>query len=315
MGKLFIIGNGFDLSHKMLTEYKDFRTYVMKEYGLPEPQEEVPDIPDSFLLPDGGEGVDTQDAMHLALWLLTWCNGKKDCKWKKFESNLAKLDYAIVMNDNTIFCGDKDNPFREAANYEMFANDLKVAMQKLPEIFARWVKNIQISKDQKRDVVDLFDGSSMFLNFNYTETLETLYGISDEKVCHIHGKRGGNEPLIVGHRKKKQREFHVHYAADSILQGIDQDLKKDTKSAWKRHREFFEQLKDSDITEIYSYGFSFSRVDMSYIRKICSDIDTQKIIWYQNDFKLTDKKKHKNEQKIRSAGFRGEFGTPFHITN
>lgn len=39
MKKLFIIGNGFDISHGLPTRYCDFQTYLKKEY--PEASEDM----------------------------------------------------------------------------------------------------------------------------------------------------------------------------------------------------------------------------------------------------------------------------------
>ena len=67
---------------------------------------------------------------------------------------------------------------------------------------------------------------------------------------------------------------------------------------WKRNNAFFQKLENENITEIYSYGFSFSDVDMIYIKKICSDVDTDNVIWYLNDYGLDDTKKSRIEEKI-----------------
>lgn len=313
MSKLFIIGNGFDSAHEMPTGYGAFRNYLIQEYKLLDRQDEIPEIPDTVMLPDGEEKVDVQEAMRLAVWLLTWCNGKEDCDWEEFESNLAKLNYSFVMNENTLFCRDSENPFRETDNFERYASNLRAAMNLLPEIFRKWVMTIPISKKKINDIMNLFDTSCMFLSFNYTETLEVLYGIPEECICHIHGKRGGKQRILVGHGMKEIREFHVHIGADEILQKIDIGLKKDTAGAYKKNKEFFQKIGKGKITEIYSYGFSFSDVDMFYIKKICSDMDTENVIWYQNDYGLDKRKKERIEKKLRSAGFEGTFGIPYHI--
>lgn len=313
MSKLFIIGNGFDSAHKMPTSYEEFRKYIIGEYELSEHEDEIPEIPDSSLMPDGEEFIDPKDAMRLAVWLLSWCGGSEDCEWKEFESNLASLDYESVMDENTAFCDDPDHLFWEANNYEMIASNLQSAMQKLPQIFEKWVETIPISKNKISDIVDLFNDSCYFLTFNYTETLEVLYGIPEENVCHIHGKRGGRQSLLVGHGVERPRQFQVHIGADHILQEIDMQLKKDTIGALKKNNVFFQKLANKNITEIYSYGFSFSDVDMIYIKKICSDVDTDNVIWYLNDFGLDDAKKSQIEEKIYQAGFNGKFGVPYHI--
>ena len=40
----------------------------------------------------------------------------------------------------------------------------------------------------------------MFLNFNYTHTLERLYGIASERILHIHGQIGDKwDKIELGH--------------------------------------------------------------------------------------------------------------------
>lgn len=52
-------------------------------------------------------------------------------------------------------------------------------------------------------------------------------------------------------------------------------VKKDTEHAMERHSVFFSKL--SDVKEIYSYGFSFSEVDMVYIDRISRIVDPSKV--------------------------------------
>ena len=40
---------------------------------------------------------------------------------------------------------------------------------------------------------------SFFINFNYTDVLEGLYKILEERVLHIHGRSSKSEHLIYGH--------------------------------------------------------------------------------------------------------------------
>ena len=55
-------------------------------------------------------------------------------------------------------------------------------------------------------------------------------------------------------------------------------FKKFTSQHIANHKEFFSSLKN--VTEVYSIGFSFSEVDLPYIKEICQNIDTAKIEWY-----------------------------------
>ncbi|EPY2277895.1 AbiH family protein [Clostridium sporogenes] len=91
--------------------------------------------------------------------------------------------------------------------------------------------------------------------------------------------------------------------ADNFYTEIHQYLRKDTKGALINHSDFFESLIDN-VDSIYSFGFSYSKVDDIYIKD-------KNLTWYLNDF---DDEKTRNEfaDKIRRCGFEGKIST-FHI--
>lgn len=41
---------------------------------------------------------------------------------------------------------------------------------------------------------------NIYLSFNYTNTLEKLYGVRKNNICYIHGDASINNQLIFGHR-------------------------------------------------------------------------------------------------------------------
>ena len=52
--------------------------------------------------------------------------------------------------------------------------------------------------------VKLIIQDSIFINFNYTKTLENLYGINQSNILHIHGCIDKYEDLILGHGKSHE---------------------------------------------------------------------------------------------------------------
>lgn len=50
--------------------------------------------------------------------------------------------------------------------------------------FREWVESIDVSK--VKPVLNLPDTAS-FITFNYTPTLEYVYGVSPDRILHIHG--------------------------------------------------------------------------------------------------------------------------------
>ena len=55
-------------------------------------------------------------------------------------------------------------------------------------------------------------------------------------------------------------------------------LRKDVSKQMAKYKDFLVSI-DSNIMEIFSYGFSFSNVDLPYIKLICSRLSID-IIWY-----------------------------------
>ena len=148
---------------------------------------------------------------------------------------------------------------------------------------------------------------------NYTQTLERVYGVSENNICHIHGvsKNAKNlndttsGDLIFGHGRE---------VFDTDITNIPNTAyninKKPVNRCIINNQLFFEKLEG--VINIYSYGFSFGDVDMPYIKKICHSIgNTSNVTWHFNDYGI---KEHRTsyEEKIRKEGFNGRFDV-FHI--
>ena len=87
-------------------------------------------------------------------------------------------------------------------------------------------------------------------------------------------------------------------------------LETTQKDTAKRSKELvtYYLFLDKDITEIYTYGFSFSEVDLVYIRDICATLDTTKITWFLSDFD-SEQKIEEFKKLIIKCGFKGIFNT------
>lgn len=93
---------------------------------------------------------------------------------------------------------DDDNYDRDKMDRaEDRAYNIRLAMSQLSKYFTEWINSITL-KDiiQKSDFKNLIDTKNdLFLTFNYTSTLESIYNCCN--VLHIHGKIGEN--LLFGH--------------------------------------------------------------------------------------------------------------------
>lgn len=303
---LFIIGNGFDIAHNIKTTYTDFRTYLVNTYPdysrYPMTMDSLI-FWDEFRLNTAGEYyvrflIDTIDMVENKD-LLKIC--KESLQWNDYESSLGKLDLSEYLYDSL-------HPKYKIEPDEMNQQALFVLQNNMlpfyTTFFNEWVNQINLNDVQPlENFTKLIEKDSVFLTFNYTLTLEEIYGI--KKVTHIHGKQN-DEEIIIGHNEKFNKKLYNKYSDiyDELIT-LNETLRKDTTKVLNRNQDFFIKLSNNNITSIYNYGFSFSKPDRPYIKKIIDSVNTESITWYLNEF---DKDKNKAFMDIiRQAGFKGKF--------
>lgn len=91
--------------------------------------------------------------------------------------------------------------------------------------------------------------------------------------------------------------------SENYLSELQDSLRKDTQNVINKNKDIFKAF--GEVDEIYSYGFSFSDVDMVYIREICRKSPTENITWYINDY--DNEKFDYFKRKIIECGFNGKF--------
>ena len=83
-------------------------------------------------------------------------------------------------------------------------------------------------------------------------------------------------------------------------------FRKDTVSPLNKYNDFFKKLNYT-IDEVYSYGFSYGKVDSVYIKKIISSISPN-ATWYFTEFESDDSAALRIKKiKLRKYGFKGTF--------
>ena len=243
MKHLYIIGNGFDIFTGLKTRYVDFQYWLQNNY---------PFIYENIVAAYDIKGE--------------W--------WNDFEVQLGRLDVKQYVKrflppDKPIEEILKESAERRALEekYNLppsmhgshCANRLRGLLDVLQYCFEEWVSHCQkIFFDVK--YVNLEKTDSYFINFNYTDVLQWLYKIPEDRVLHIHGRASTKDRLIFGHNSL-------------MLHGDSKDedetcfeLYKYEKNPYKyifKYNELPNILKDVEFVHIY--GFSFSPVDLDYI--------------------------------------------------
>ena len=76
----------------------------------------------------------------------------------------------------------------------------------------------------------------------------------------------------------------------------------------RKYKDFFNKLS-VDTDKVYSYGFSYSRIDSLYIKEIIRRI-APNATWYFTTYETLNKEElRKKKIKLRRYGFKGTFGS------
>ena len=316
MDKLFIIGNGFDLYHGIKTKYSDFRDWYHREYC-------------AYLKNNDGDFLTCEDLVSPSIFRQGWSdkhvslriikllidnacsdNNNKN-EWNNLEANLGKLDFEewIIKCTNCIeniekkTLRNKNNIINEITNSLMYIEELKEIY------FKQWVDSIEINKNSKgKKFEKIFDKDSYFLTFNYTNTLELLYDslLDKGKINHIHirkTQKNGKEitEYVLGTKFSDENERLKEI--DSVFSDwYIKHFTKPTDEIIKNNSDFFNHIYN--CKKIYTFGFSFSEVDLPYIENILDSINSSEIVFYFNrrdmnkkDFYLKQISKVNNSNK------------------
>ena len=309
MSKLYIIGNGFDRAHGLDTEYKHFRRYLLeneetflydleKLYGYPPFNSDVY----HFSL-NRQEEIQKQHNEMIENWL-----------WTAFEDNLGKPDEGEIQS----ICEAAGDSLKNIefgviedtlnAHYE----DQFRFIERLQEYLLAWAKQIDLGPATIKRKVLRNNTQDWFFSFNYTPVLEKIYGISNSRICHIHG---GILPIdqhnrpIIGHGNRTSIEQHEKWQKESSDQfdeigssmnrafvNFYQRTYKDVDRAMAHHAEFFKHLKHLD--EILVIGHSVNIIDIQYYIKIHKNNPT--VTW--NVYYHRDSEKTEMESALKGIG-------------
>ena len=143
MKKLFFIGNGFDIAHKLPTStcyFKEFLERVCKGKRSY--------MPMTYFDQDGATVADRESTAGLLVELID--SAVKDRKWQDFEESMGKFDYLSFFDEydmnEAIDDDDDDEMFRVAYIREDLASDLNCCIKEIKKLFAEWIETINIEQ-------------------------------------------------------------------------------------------------------------------------------------------------------------------------
>lgn len=241
---LYILGNGFDLAHQMPTNYEDFHLWLLK---------------------NGNESFVRR------LESLYPCVKNNIGKWSDLEEALGKvtLKEAVDYDRNFRDCSLRQN---DEWKYQCGYN-LKNVVDVLPHMLKKWAQSILLDR-----CLPQFQLCSQahFLSFNYTRTLESIYGV--QEVFHIHETAINQRPLVVGYGDAIFEEDDYisedKYVNTQIIKNVLSHCRKPVDVILQEPQTL--QWLDSltNVEGVVVYGHSCAMVDEPYFNTIANCIKT-----------------------------------------
>ncbi len=285
---LFIIGNGFDIWCGLNTRYSDFeKFYERKKIEISWDLEIEP----YELKDENGNLVEQLTQFDLLYFVLsenypTTRDYYTDF-WNDFENSLLELnDVAINMHYGKEIEGLKD-----------IRLDCDYSYAIIRKSFSEWIKNIDFDCFSLNDNYCFQD--SLFINFNYTDTLTRKFGIDDNDIIHIHGKANDPESIIFGHGKSVNTDpiavqFGGRFAGLYVIGTILNKFYKNPPAQWRLVQKRL-QNKCTDFKEvedIYILGHSLGKSDKHYFKQLKKFLP-EKVKWHFSCFSDKDLKNAK----------------------
>lgn len=278
---LYIIGNGFDLHHGIESKFSDFKRYLTNT--------------DSYLLGDIEKYIPVRE------------------DWADLEASFADLDTDYIGDSLSCFlpsygAEDWSDSGHHDYEYEVdkLINNLSAVLK---THFLDWILHVNIRKTK----LFCLPSTATYLSFNYTSTLETVYGLPNENILYIHNKAVDQlSDLILGHGWNPSEIVslndgidHENYdvrisGANEIIDKYFSTTFKPTENIIKENADFFKSLKD--ITHVYVMGHSLAEVDIAYFRAIIDSIDSDRVHWKISYYRDEELITHLDTMKALNIG-------------
>ena len=273
---LVIVGNGFDCWQGLDTDYGQFEKYyfenqdhILQKLGLKKSW--------SFV-EDGVTTATFSDAE--IIYGNPFDPGELGTGfWHRFEDSLHHVDSERL----NAFFGKEDDDLDD------LDCSVENAQMILREAFCDWISTVSV---EEKDSGYHFGNNCLFINFNYTDTLEKRFGIPIENIFHIHGEATEKEGIVFGHSMHPQLPVDALYDMGGRFRGlylVEQLLYETDKHAYVHYVELLiflarRGVKLADIRHIYVLGHSFGVADREYFEELACATGAKKVVKKQEEY-------------------------------
>lgn len=297
---LYICGNGFDCHNGFETEYKYYKNFLENNFQKDNRFFNIVERAEKYL----------------------YTSFRDPESWNDVENSL-KFDYLRYFQDcSELFNKPRVNPGEpfpetnkaifEQFRGENFSDDLSYFTG---IYFYNWIKDtynkkIKENEDYPQDIKFLINNrEDIFINFNYTTTLQDIYKIPDENVLHIHGKWKDvdSKQLIIPHEqkngtvltefrnglvrvmqfgssennatriKKELEKINViqqndRFSCEKVINDIYNICMCTYKDIESNNKKLLKFLSNKNISEVIVMGHAFDGIDKPYYTDILANL-------------------------------------------
>lgn len=278
--QLIIVGNGFDVNHGIPSSYAHFKTWLGNN------DKELFDFLERYIDVAGD-----------------W--------WNDFERSLSEIDVPKLIRETSLEKRTRDPSFPPSFSHPASWR-LDSVREAISMKFAEWVKTLDGVKIKK--MIELPE-ACLYISFNYTETLERVYGIEENRIVYIHGKASRGDELIYGHGKNQfvleddvMKKYNLHKSEDFFIAGTYGDSERELTSHISYWQKYIQLASYYDVLQpavagannVCVYGLSFSEVDSPYLQWIAEKNRNLRwrVSWH------TEKDKERIKNTLRTMGVR-----------
>lgn len=279
--QIIIVGNGFDVNHGIPSSYAYFKTWLSNN------DKELFDFLERYIDVAGD-----------------W--------WNDFERSLSEIDVPKLIRETPLIekspVDSRIPPsFSHPASWR-----LDSVRRAISQKFTEWVKTMDSVEIKKK--IELPE-ACLYISFNYTDTLERVYGIEESRIVYIHGKASRGDELIYGHGKNQfvleydvMKKYNLHRSDDFFTAGTYGNSESELTSHisyWQKPIQiglYYDVLRPAVLgtKKVCVYGLSFSEVDYPYLQWIAER--NQNLRWRVSWH--TEKDKERIENTFRALRVR-----------
>lgn len=185
----------------------------------------------------------------------------------------------IFIKDKYLRITSNGEPYK--VNIDKISTYLSKELNDLIELLNIYFEEIINKITKNKDFVKTYNQIEKIknidyqINFNYTNTLETLYSIDNENVCYVHGKANSNgNSIILGTRDNNDINTDIFYNFRKYYQCIQ-------KCSDFNYRKL---LIPKSSNTYYVWGHSLDNTDGDILHEIFTNsLDDKFIIFYHKE--------------------------------